>query len=270
MPDETVKQAVNLGPWIISAIALLQYWVIELYMKLRKPEIEIYESGTIEIGFSNFGPTIALNGTLRALHRDAFVKSIFLDVTRKRDNASYHFDWRAFRSNIIKLSPSDPINLELASSFLLTKQEPHKYNIFFVDDKFVNDIGSKLIKLPLKWQDFKNNKLKDMQEQHPDIYKALANEPLLDKLLYDEFAKSGQSTDEYTVLDRSFYWDACEYELKISIEATKPDKIFTKTFNFKLSDDDIQKLRLNVISIIDVLCWRDTVWYFAFPKYRHD
>ena len=66
----------NIGPWIISGLALIQVWIVALWKKFRKPVVEIHQSGAIEIGYGSFGPSIGILGTLRTLHKDVFVRNI--------------------------------------------------------------------------------------------------------------------------------------------------------------------------------------------------
>src|ERR1700722_4700256 len=89
----------------ISVVALAQPWVIRLYDSNFKPgAIDIYETGQLEIGFSGFGTTIAVNGTLRARDRDQFVRAIQLDLTKQKDGSTHQFEWRMFRSNTYQTS----------------------------------------------------------------------------------------------------------------------------------------------------------------------
>ena len=55
----------ELGPWVLSTIALIQVWVIAAWQKYgAKGSVEIHESGNIEISFGQLAPSIALTGTL--------------------------------------------------------------------------------------------------------------------------------------------------------------------------------------------------------------
>ena len=93
---------------VIAIIALVQPWLIALWKKFsRNPEIEIYPSGNLEIGYSEYGPTIALHGTLRALHGDVFIKRIRIRVRRVRTNEEHWFAWAAFRSPVLAFKPAD-------------------------------------------------------------------------------------------------------------------------------------------------------------------
>ncbi len=258
----------QLGPWIISGIALIQVWVIAMAKKLRKASVDIYESGTIEVGYSGFGPTLGLTGTLRAVRKDVFIKRVTVKVIKLKDGATHNFNWRAFRSNTFSLNPSDPVQLEIASSFLLTEENPFKYNIFFVDDSFAAEVAPKVGGLSARWYEFRTNRLKQLEAEFKDTFSLLLENPMLNATLYDEFSASGGVLDSYTVLDRACYWEAGDYQIFINIEATKPDKVFTKGMRYVLTDDDVNLLRLNTITILRSLCGFSDRFNFAYPEYK--
>ena len=59
---------------IVAVIALVQPWVVALYRRvLRSGRLEIYETGLPEIGYSLWGATIALYGTLRSRDRECLL-----------------------------------------------------------------------------------------------------------------------------------------------------------------------------------------------------
>src|SRR2546428_9072098 len=80
------------GSLALSIFAILQVWIYGVWKRyFRRGIIEVYETGLIEIGYSLFGPTIGLNGTLRALHHDVFIRTIELTVTRESDGATHSY-----------------------------------------------------------------------------------------------------------------------------------------------------------------------------------
>jgi hypothetical protein len=267
MPEATWTIA-NLGPWIISAIALAQIWVIALVKRLRKPTVEIYESGNIEIGFFNWGPTVGLLGTLRVLHKEIFVKTIQIRITRKKDGSAHLFNWRLFRSNTLFLDKGAPVTFEIASSFILRPEDSFKYNILFVDDAFIADINPKISHLSRKWADYKKKRIKELEGQYQTDPGVLLDNPVVDELLYDEFSDAGAVTDVYTTVDRACYWETGEYTLAFLVKCARPDKPFSKCFTFELSEDDVRILRLNSIVIVRSLCGFVEPWNFAYPEYR--
>ena len=54
---------------VASGVAMAQPWAIGFWKRyIRRGTITPYVTGFIELGFSDFGPTIAIDGTLRALN----------------------------------------------------------------------------------------------------------------------------------------------------------------------------------------------------------
>ena len=57
------------GTLIIALFALIQPWIRAIWKKLSwQQEVDVFETGSIEIGFSSYGPTVGLQGTLRSVH----------------------------------------------------------------------------------------------------------------------------------------------------------------------------------------------------------
>ena len=251
---ESAVKLFDLGPWIISGIALIQVWVIALLKRIKKPVVEIYESSNIEVGFSGFGPTLALTGTICVLHKDVFIKSIQAKANKKKDSSCHLFNWRALRSNTIFLHPSNPPPVEVASSFFLTQSNPFKYNIFFVDEIFNAEISPKVAQVATKWNDFRKRRLQELENKLQKDISTLLQNPVLESTIYDEFSKAGEMTEEYTIIDRACYWEAGDYQLNIIVESSKPNKWFIKTVEFTLSEKEAKLLRLNSIGILRHLC----------------
>lgn len=129
------------GTLVLAVYGIVQVWFIALWMQyIRKAKIKIYETGTIEIGYIAFGPTIRLTGTLRTLNKNIFIKSIDLLIIREKDKAQHALKWFAFRPPTIDLTGSQPVSMEIPSSFLISPDSPHKYNIIFNDEGLFEDI----------------------------------------------------------------------------------------------------------------------------------
>lgn len=266
--SETSRILVNLGPWVISVIALAQVWALALYRRFRKPVIEIYESQNIEVGFSQFGPTIGLMGTLRTIHRDAFIEGIDLVVHRKKDGASHQFHWRAFRSNTIAVNPDQQPPIEMAASFMLTPDRPLKFNIFFVEDRFIAELSPVASAMVAKYFDFRMEQAAELKEAVGDDYTNLLSHPLFEENVYDGFSKEPGCIDTYTAFDRAFYWDAGSYDIDIVVHSSAPDLTVTKRKSFTLSEDDASALRLNIIAVMRQLCGLNAHLSFANPEYQ--
>ena len=118
------------GTLIIAIYGVIQLWLVYIFRRIfRRARVELYTTELVEIGYSNFGPTIGLYGTITTLNKDSFVSNISLLVRRERDRAEHRFNWLAFRSNQITISPASQIAFELPSGFIITPTQPHRYNI---------------------------------------------------------------------------------------------------------------------------------------------
>ena len=135
---------------IVATIAFLQTWVIKAGGNLvHRRRIKIYPSGSPEIGYSVFGPTIGLYGTLRALNGDVFVRQIRVKVHRIRTNGEHWFAWLAFRSPVMMLGESAAPPPELPSSFIVSSSQPYRYNITFHDADIGEEIRPHMQRLSL-------------------------------------------------------------------------------------------------------------------------
>jgi len=266
-PAQT-ETSTNLGPWIVSLIALAQVWVIALLKKLRRPRLALYETGTLEVGYATLGPTLGKMGTLNTSHKDAFIRGIRITVTKKKDSSSHVFQWRAFRSSVIAFKPGDEPPMEVAASFLLQQTNPFKYNILFVDDAFLAEVTPKVSNLAVKWNEYRNAKLKELQQKYQKDISELAQIPMLNETMHQDFSSKGTVTPEWDVLNRSCYWDAGDYELAVCVETDQMRKPYTVRFSFALTPDDEKMLRLNAVGVVRSICGLETQWYFAQPKYK--
>ncbi len=122
---------------IIALIALGQPWAYWAWRRLvRRGTIGIFDTGTIEVGYSDYGPTLGLQGTLVSRDRELFVRAISLQIIREADNAQHGFDWAAFRSTEILAARPTERSFQLPAGFLLQPSQPFRYNIFFNDAGF--------------------------------------------------------------------------------------------------------------------------------------
>ena len=71
---EEFRAWITLGIALVALILPSAIWAWSNYV--RRGVIDIHETWAIEVGFSSYGPTIGLNGTLQAVHHDRFVRSI--------------------------------------------------------------------------------------------------------------------------------------------------------------------------------------------------
>lgn len=132
------------GALVVATIALVQPWVLRLWRAIfRRGTLDIFKTGTIEVGYSGFGPTVALHGTFAAVHKDLFVSGAHLTVVRLADQATHRFEWAAFRSPAVNLSRPTDVNVALPAGSMVGVARPQRFNIVF------NDVGLQQQMIPI-------------------------------------------------------------------------------------------------------------------------
>ena len=70
-----------IGTLIVAIIALLRPEIVNAVSRWTN-EIDFYPATRFEIGFSDFGPTVGIHGSVRSIGNDQLIKSIAVQVTR--------------------------------------------------------------------------------------------------------------------------------------------------------------------------------------------
>ncbi|MDA0655937.1 MAG: hypothetical protein O2912_05965 [Proteobacteria bacterium] len=242
------------------AVAILAFLRPELEKLLSKwvNAIAIYPSSLVEIGFSSFGPTIGIAGTLFASHRNQLVQSISLDVVRQRDNATHKFEWLLFRD--LDYLQMDRSKIDVATAFVVGRDASKPFNILFNDSRTLDLFRDDLMGLQNLFRSFCNE-----QQISAEIFD---NESWYQA--HEKFVQSSETdTSEssiYSKMKDIFYWEPGDYSFSISIMTDKPDKTFRSNYSFHLSDVDSQALTLNIIKLMQIACFFPTEKYeFANP-----
>jgi len=113
---------------LIAFVALVRPDIARMFDRLTAT-IEMHPAGRLEVGFSNFGPTIGVQGTLQAIGSDKFISFSKVAVERVADNLRYEFQWAVFRPQSFSSAPQQ--TFEIASGFLLSVASPRRFNIQF-------------------------------------------------------------------------------------------------------------------------------------------
>lgn len=252
------------GSLIVAAIALLQPWIISLWRKVfQQGTIDIHETRTIEVGYSLFGATIGIYGTLRAVRKDSFVQRIELTVTKVKDSSKHVLQWGLFRPPQMSIGVERNMTLEIPSGFMLTTSQPHRYNILFFDIALQSEIRPHIENIRQGWYTLLSSRPKMSVAGHlSEVENALEN-------LYAEFSKSSAHVQAFTAIDRLCYWEPGQYELQMRVVTARPERSYTKRWKFELSDEEVERLRLNIVGIAQEACGRVVSFYnFAYPEYQ--
>lgn len=253
------------GILIVALYGVLQVWIIAFWKKfVRKGKLSVFPTGQIEIGYSNFGPTIAVYGTLRAEHKDVFVTKIILTLVRQKDSATYKFDWAAFRTFQLLTSSKESLSIDIPSSFNVSTAQPHRYHIFFSDRTVQEELAPTLNALTVEWQRY-------MQKIKDQMISDGAPTPInytFDRKDYSTFSKSNQPAQRaFEQLERKNYWHAGAYKLSMEISTPSPGQTFQHHCMFSLSEAQAEDLLLNSVATIDEICLGINAYRFAFVPY---
>lgn len=248
------------GALSIAAAALAQPWVLAAYRRLfRRPTVEAFPIGHIEVGYSQLGATIGLQGTLLAARRDVFVYAMELDLVRGKDSATHHFIWSLFRGFKAKASELHDVEMELAGGFVLKPGQPRRYNILFQDAELSADVRETLEGLQNDWLAYT-----DEFEGRTDE----AGEPVSEERMYEAFSGESAHVDAWARLDRLRYWEPGSYSLTMRVLTSDPDGAYEFQWHFDLTDAQESLVKLNAVEMVRGACFQGSDHYrFAYSDY---
>ncbi len=254
---------------ILSVVGILQHWFILLVKHLLfKGKVDIYEIGNLEIGYCELGPTIGMNGTLRAINNDMFIRRIKIAVTNLKEGSVHEFEWDVFRSRKISAGKEEHTSMESASGFLLPTHTPRHIDVQFHDVELLAEMRQQFFEVHSTWAnlitslspDDRAQKEKEVEEGK-DPYKEL----------FDEFRENEIYTRALENLQRLCYWKPGDYSVKAVVQTARPAKSFEKESSFSLTGEDVDAIRLNAEKLMHDICNRPTPhsYFFAYPKYKN-
>lgn len=251
-------------PWwlpiagLLVAVAALLRPEFTKFIQTQRSNVELFFSARTEVGFSDFGPTFAVIGTLRASGCDQMIRRISLTIVRISDNATHEFDWSIFRRiNYLQQQNSE---LEVASAFLVPVSQPRKINILFNDETTQDSFKEQLLGLR---NQFRNHC------QAESIMIDPSNQVEFNHIVHQFFeAPDKPHMPAYNKISKDFYWEPGKYSVNVLVETQSPSKSFIFRRRFSLSDEESELLRLNAVMLLDAACFVQPVNYnFAHVKW---
>lgn len=257
------------GTLILATTALVQPWLIGLYRRFfRRGTIDIFNTGTIEIGYSDFGPTLGLHGTLRARHRELFVRVVSVDVEREVDHARHRFEWAAFRAVRMVISRPTEVAVALPAGFMLMTTQPFRYNIIFNDAILQQGtIAPILERVRTAWLAALGHALGGPLSTNPT--QAAAQVTQASGAAYPAFQASHVHVNAFTELGQHFYWTPGWYRLTLEVRTANPELVFPRSWRFELTQQQSQALRGNALRMVQGACGQYFGEYvFAYAAYQ--
>src|SRR5690606_23218525 len=233
-----------MGPWILSILAAAQFW-IWLAMRRRggRRGLELYESGSIVVGYDANGPTLALAGVLRSPDAEVFVRAVKATLTSDKDKEKREFGWMAFRPDF-RLNQAGAGDLEMPHPFLVSPGGAGRFNIVFRDVEAFPQVEGIMRIYRHHWRETEG-RITEWRERHAE-----AGHGSHDALVAD-FKKQEACVSAYTELDRKCYWEQGSYALTIEVETEGGAADLARAFRFTLGKMDAKLLKTNCVTMLD-------------------
>lgn len=244
----------------LAAIALAQPWVISLVRHARRPQVDIYETGTVDLGFGLMGPNVMVAGTLHAANKSVFVRSISVQVVRDHDQSRHTLKWFLFRSSRLVLGQPEEVTLEQPYGLMLHPSQVQRYGIVFVDPDAQREMSSILAPLKEEWD-------KAVAVSAPVLTDTAT--PVQDQrlALYAKFMDDRRS-EKMRDIETLMYWQAGSYSLTVSVETDHPRSTSRKRWKFSVTDEDAKALRKNALWAVNEVLGIPTSYYWAHCVYE--
>lgn len=233
----TVGTFIGMGAWIPWAILLIS-------RLFRKGKVDFHETVPIQLGYTHFGPLIGLEGVIRAIGVDMFVTKVTLSVTKHKDNSTHNFEWWLLRPDELPGMHRTGEKWRSPYPITIVASQSQLHAITFIDLQTYSEIRSIEDGLYAAWNQLTNQTFQ--RSVYPD--------PGRLRDLSEKFRSSKVYIDSFKDINKLCYWEAGLYSLEIFIHTSKPDGIFPKEWQFKITREQIRTFELNVPSILDEVC----------------
>jgi hypothetical protein len=261
---------------IVAFAALVQPWLAAAWRRFFKAgTVDIYETGTFEIGFSAFGMTVAVTGTLRSRDRDMFIPAITVNLVKNGATKPRRFEWAGFRNAkalfATTAGQSAEVSLEAPAGFMVSTAQPYRYNIIFTEPKTTDQLRPIFETFRKAWLDyFPNHSRLDLNAiaSDPSAQTKVLNEM---RRVYQEFSATEPYGNAFDSLNQLLVWEAGTYELVFQVHTAGPIRNYAETWTFSLTEDEVNSLRNNVSSILEEVVQLPLTagfYFFAYPAYR--
>jgi len=210
---------------LIGAAAWIPQILEWLNKALTKPKVEMLSAQTIQVGYSDYGPSVIWAASFSAEHQDALVKKITLDV-RHEKGEERSFIWGYVKEMFFQIQagsdvgefakPSEVLVLKI-SVLTLTERI-----IVFMDSEFQNELQDRLAQV-LDYH--KYSKTQDGESE--------------------TLTKVKEVVQAQEFFANNMYWKEGDYifEVEMQIVGRKPQRqSFTVTFR----REDVERLQSNI------------------------
>ena len=214
----------------IGAAAWAPQILTWIYDAASKPKIRIVSAGTVEVGFSVFGPIINATLAISSDRRDALVEKITLQVTHHQGEKR-QLAWRMLSENQQHIRDAQG---NISSQYKNTPAVALKISTLALTEKTVG----------FRDPDFENAQRVTQTrivEQFRHLETRVGNAAALDQLLGSiEFAQVQREFENY------MYWRPGKYEFSFAAQLAGVKNPHVQRFEVEFAETDTANLRRNL------------------------
>ncbi|MEW5896011.1 MAG: hypothetical protein AB1650_09705 [Candidatus Omnitrophota bacterium] len=196
-----------------------------------------YISPEIEVGFSQFGPTLMIGGILSS-EKVYLIDHISTTVEIPSKAFKKDFDWFTLQPHTALENKFEIF--QTPSKFTLSPNSPYTYNILFADNQCYAEMKTVMLNVSSTWQFFL-----EKSKDRPYVQ------------IYTEFLEASMTQELNGMLRSLCYWKEASYNLRFCISAKGGESTTEKTFELK--EPDIVTLQNNCSDIIANICSQPSV-----------
>lgn len=225
---------------IISLLALVRPELEALYKRFVT-EVVLHPRDRLEIGFSGYGPSVGITGSIQSVSNDSLIRDINLKLVRLSDNKTHRFSLGFSRIRKIT-QQGETAEAELATAFTIKRGESRSIDFMFLDSSTQKRFDPELVTLREAWQNA------SIADGHiADLIKSNEVLSAVNEFQNEQAPIVDQS---FKALERAFYWEAGKYNLSLNIITSNPEKAHTFSCNFEIGDKESETLMNNFTKIM--------------------
>ncbi|HRZ40003.1 MAG TPA: hypothetical protein P5246_03240 [Candidatus Omnitrophota bacterium] len=204
--------------------------------------ISNYISKELEVGFSNYGPSLGIGGVFSVKDKHEFVHKITLHVDTDEGHDQHDLEWFAVREHDFIAGDFSGMHAKSPSKFMVVPLNPYTYDLVFVDNTCYAEMKPFLQELRAYWH------------MSPKFDPKMTSLP-------EHFLKRDDVLECFKNIELLCYWRPGLYNLsmKVSAGAKFEEVVFDHTF--ELNETQILSLKGNIPRIADDVCCRGAIKY---------
>lgn len=212
---------------ILGALAWLPQIFSWIYNWLKKPKLSIYHDGEAEVGYIKNGNAFNLRFSFLARDKHALIDDIELVLTDK-DGAHHTLKWMWYSETFYELQGP-------AGNSIMAKQQNAIAINAFKDVLIEKFIGFQSVTF-----------LERRKQLAYKLTTFIENQRINGNVNIDDIKCSSEYNELIRLYKNSLFWKAGEYSAVAKIHVVDTNETIEHSFNFRLSDIEIDTLNKNI------------------------